>query len=48
MTKLLAATDFLEVDVTYKAAVEFEYLLNVVTFDYISLRCKNIQETLRH
>ena len=38
MAKLLS--DFIEVDVTYKASVELEYLLNVVTFNYTTLKCE--------
>ena len=34
MAKLLSESDFIEADVTYKASVELEYLLNVVTFNY--------------
>ncbi len=29
-----------EADVTYKASIEFEYLLNAVVFNYTTLRCK--------
>ena len=39
MSSVLSQAEYVEVDVTYKAAVEFEYLLNMVTFDYHSLRC---------
>ena len=34
MAKLLSESDFIEADVTYKASVELEYLVNVVTFNY--------------
>ena len=40
MTKLLSEADFAEADVTYKASVEFEYLFNMVVFNYTTLRCK--------
>ena len=30
MSEILAAADFVEMDMTYKAAVQMEYLLNVV------------------
>ena len=42
MAKLLSESDFIEVDVTYKASVELvnEYLLNVVTFNYTTLKCE--------
>ena len=42
MAKLLSESDFIEVDVTYKASVELEYLLNVVSFDYTTLKCEFI------
>ena len=40
MAKLLSESDFIEVDVTYKASVELENLLNVVTFNYTTLKCE--------
>ncbi len=40
MSEILAAADFVEMDVTYKAAVEMEYLLNVVAFNYTTMHCK--------
>lgn len=40
MSEILAAADFVEMDVTYKAAVEMEYLLNVVAFNYTTMQCK--------
>ena len=40
IAKLLNESDFIEVDVTYKASVELEYLLNVVTFNYTTLKCE--------
>ena len=42
MAKLLSESDFIEVDVTYKASVELvnEYLLNVVIFNYTTLKCE--------
>ena len=39
MSKIFAATDFVEIDVTYKAAVELQYLLNVVAFNYTTMQC---------
>ena len=42
MAELLSRSDFIEVDVTYKASVELEYLLNVVTFNYTTLKCEFI------
>ena len=41
MIDLLSRADFIEVDVTYKASVQFEYLLNAVTFNYTTMRCKS-------
>lgn len=40
MAQLLAEAEFIEADVTYKASIEFEYLFNVVVFNYTTLRCK--------
>ena len=40
MIDMLSQTDFIEVDVTYRASVELEYLLNAVTFNYNTMRCK--------
>ena len=40
MSEVLCTAEFIEVDVTYRAAVEFDYLMNVVTFDHRTLRCK--------
>lgn len=37
---LLGKAECMEVDVTYRASVEFEYLLNAVVFNYTTLRCK--------
>lgn len=40
MSTLLSEAEFAEADVTYKASVEFEYLFNMVVFNYTTLRCK--------
>ena len=32
--------EFIEADVTYQASFEMTYLLNVVTLDYETLKCK--------
>lgn len=45
MSEVLAAADFVEMDVTYKAAVEMEYLLNVVAFNYTTMQCKKAFST---
>ena len=43
MIDLMSQADFIEVDVsnTYKASVQFEYLLNAVTFNYTTMRYKS-------
>ena len=33
MADVLCESDFMEVDITYKASVEMEYLFNAVTFN---------------
>ena len=38
MAKLLSEAEFSEADVMYKASVEFEYLFNMVVFNYATLR----------
>ena len=40
MANILSKADFAEVDATFKASIELEYLLNIVCFDYSSLQCK--------
>lgn len=40
MKKELSNADFIEVDVTFKASVELDYMFNAVTFNYTTLRCK--------
>ena len=40
MAKLLSEADFIEADITYKASVEMDYMFNVVTFNYATMRCK--------
>ena len=35
MSSVFSQAEYVEVDVTYKAAVEFEYLLNMVTLDFL-------------
>ena len=39
MSKVLFTSEFIKVDITYKASVELEYLFNVVVFDYTTLKC---------
>ncbi len=41
MSNILSKADFMEADVTFGASIELNYLMNVVCFDYSSLRCKN-------
>lgn len=40
MASVLSKAQFVEVDATFRASLELEYLLNVVCFDYDSLLCK--------
>lgn len=40
MAGILSKAEFAEVDATFKASIELEYLFNVVCFDYDSLQCK--------
>ena len=42
MTRILSKTEFVEVDATFAASIELEYLLNAVCFDYDSLQCKYV------
>ena len=40
MAKVMATTDFIEVDATFRASIELDNLINVITFDYFTLQCK--------
>lgn len=40
MAQVLAKADFVEIDATFKASVELEYLINIVTFDYHTMQCE--------
>lgn len=40
MTDVIATAEFAEVDATFRASLELEYLLNVVCFDHDTLQCK--------
>ena len=40
MASILSKADFAEVDATFRASIELEYMFNVVCFDYDSLQCK--------
>ena len=40
MATLFSKAEFIEVDATFAASIELEYLLNVVCFDYETLQCK--------
>ena len=40
MSGILSKAEFAEVDATFRASIELEYLFNVVCFDYDSLLCK--------
>ena len=40
MAQIMANSDFIEVGATFKASVELEYLINVITFDHHTMQCK--------
>lgn len=40
MSEVLSISDCIEVDITYKTAVELPYLFNAVAFNYFTMRCK--------
>lgn len=40
MASIFSKAEFAEIDATFAASLELEYLLNVVCFDYDSLQCK--------
>ena len=40
MSKLFSSTDCVVLDVTFQASVDLQYLMNVVTFNYDTLRCR--------
>ena len=40
MTEILSRAEFAEVDATFRASIELEYMLNFVCFDYDTLQCK--------
>lgn len=40
MAKVMAKADFIEVDATFRASIELDNLINVITFDYYTLQCK--------
>ena len=42
MAEVFSMADFIEIDVTFKVSpdLELSYLLNVVTFDYNTCKCK--------
>ena len=42
MAQVLAKADFVEIDATFKASVELENLINIVTFDYYTMQCEFI------
>ncbi len=41
MSHKLSQAEFVEMDITYNAAVDFQYLMNAVAFNYTTLRCKS-------
>ena len=40
MASIMAKSDFIEVDATFKASIELDNMINVITFDYHTLQCK--------
>ena len=40
MAEVFSMSDFIEIDITFKVSLELSYLLNVVTFDYHTCKCK--------
>ena len=42
MSELLSISDCIEVDITYRSAVELQYLFNVVSFNYHTMKCKYV------
>ena len=42
MAQVLAKADFAEIDATFKASVELENMINIVTFDYHTMQCEFI------
>ena len=40
MAEVMSKAEFMEVDITYKASVEMEYLFNAVTFNYTTMKCE--------
>ena len=40
MSNVLFESEFIEVDITYRASIEMEYLFNVVAVNYLILKCK--------
>ena len=39
MSNIFSKAEYIEEDVTFRVSVELEYLLNIITFDYESLKC---------
>lgn len=46
MAEVMSKAEFLEVDITYKASVEIEYLFNAVTFNYTTMKCEHKIKTI--
>ena len=42
MAQVLEKADFVEIDATFKASVELENMINIVTFDYHTMQCEFI------
>ena len=39
MARVMAESDFIELDATFKASFELDYLINIVTFNYTTFQC---------
>ena len=42
MSNIFSKAEYIEDDVTFRASVELEYLLNIITFDYESFKCTEL------
>ena len=48
MSNIFSKAEYIEADVTLRASVELDYLLNIITFDYESLKCKELDNFRRN
>ena len=47
MCNIFSKAEYIEADVTFRASVKLDYLLNIITFDYESLKCKELDNFRR-